>query len=244
AIPFLWRNPFGIISNGDFSKAPKIVQTYILCLSENDKLHLIYEGFNISKTESAFFDYPSYIREINCNLVNKSISTWFKKTYFEHKSINEEKENLFVGKIYDMFFSRCNRLFSFEIGLRKYGSFNYPNFSSFLRLRQAITDLQHLGIYFHPLDNEKINEQINEHISKFFIKLLTFRCHNIHFIDYKSCANKDILVYHDENNIAYFKISELIKLQHGLRLFRYLGEISILNFEESSSIFDALKTQI
>lgn len=244
AIPFLWRNPFGIISNGDFSKAPKIVQTYILCLSENDKLHLIYEGFNISKTESAFFDYPSYIREINCNLVNKSISTWFKKTYFEHKSINEEKENLFVGKIYDMFFSRCNRLFSFEIGLRKYGSFNYPNFSSFLRLRQAITDLQHLGIYFHPLDNEKINEQINEHISKFFIKLLTFRCHNIHFIDYKSCANKDILVYHDEKNIAYFKISELIKLQHGLRLFRYLGEISILNFEESSSIFDALKTQI
>jgi hypothetical protein len=243
-IPFLWRNPFEIISNGNFSKAPKIIQTYILCLSDIDKLHLIYEGFNISKTESAFFDYPSYIKEINCNLVNKSISTWFKKTYFEHKSINEEKENLFIGKIYDMFFSRYNRLYSFEIGLRKYGSFNYPNFSSFLGLRQTITDLQHLGIYFHPSDNEQINEKINEQISKFFKKLLTFQCHNIHFIDYKSCANRDILVYYDEKNIAYFKISELIKLQYGLRLFRYLGETSILNFEEATSVFGAFKTQI
>src|SRR5579859_7792246 len=67
-IPFLWRNPFEIISNGRFLKASNIIQTYILCLPMVDRLHLINKGFNIPRDQSAFFDYSSCIKEIDCDI--------------------------------------------------------------------------------------------------------------------------------------------------------------------------------
>ncbi|CAG8745556.1 2726_t:CDS:1 [Dentiscutata erythropus] len=79
AIPLLWSDIFNGESPSS-EKRIKIISTYIKCLSDFQRQTLINNNIKLQEDfKPALFDYPKFLRVLNCNYFDKALHDWCKK---------------------------------------------------------------------------------------------------------------------------------------------------------------------
>ncbi|CAG8493165.1 9537_t:CDS:1, partial [Dentiscutata heterogama] len=78
-IPLLWSNVFNIQLSHN-NKEIKIIHTYVKCLPEIQKLTLINNNINLQDLKPALFDYPKYLRVLNCLDFDNALYSWYNAT--------------------------------------------------------------------------------------------------------------------------------------------------------------------
>src|SRR3954454_800898 len=101
AVPVLWRNPwhYGI----DYSNQSYLLAIFISCLPNNVKEFLKSEGIQLPPIsyQPLLFDYLSFCRNINANIINDIISTGASSGY---------EQFLFQQEFYNILMRKCPEL--------------------------------------------------------------------------------------------------------------------------------------
>src|SRR5438105_2546237 len=79
----LYRRPFQFLSK----PSPKLIRTYVSCLSQSSKELLIKSGVNpeILDLPLPTLHYPSFIRHLDYEIIYNSITELYKETYSKYK---------------------------------------------------------------------------------------------------------------------------------------------------------------
>ncbi|CAG8433161.1 9562_t:CDS:2 [Diversispora eburnea] len=88
AIPLLWSKPFDMTTQDRYYE---IIQTYVTCLPEHIKSHLVYAGIKLSTNYShnqPFFDYPSYLQHFDSDKFNRALNIWLRITLINENYVD------------------------------------------------------------------------------------------------------------------------------------------------------------
>ncbi|CAG8525011.1 4256_t:CDS:1 [Acaulospora morrowiae] len=93
-VPMLWRCPFR--HNVSSRKSSYIIRTMVSCLADEEKRQWVDHGFIIpTNQQKPLFNYPSYIRTLDTNSLQASVSQWLK--IFHNIVVPHETDKLGVA---------------------------------------------------------------------------------------------------------------------------------------------------
>src|SRR5438270_26650 len=116
-IPVLWRNPWRY--NIDYGNKSYLFTIFISYLPNNVKEFLTSEGIQLLPISSQLFlfDYLSFCRSININIMNRIISTGTSSDY----------EKFLLQQVsYDLLMRKCLKLKYLNMGSIKHQIFYFP----------------------------------------------------------------------------------------------------------------------
>jgi hypothetical protein len=183
-IPFLWENPFSIISRGDRRYSISIeyykiqfIETYLVYLKDNDKIKLNEYGINHLSPSNTLFNYPSFIRHLDTHLFSNCIKNWVAavKNNKQHLLIfikNTQNSNLikFICKLLiKIFIENEANLHTFDVTQ----CHKYFDILSELVLQSSDFICNIRNLYFDPYIIENSNN------TGPLLKFLSFNCNSI-----------------------------------------------------------------
>ncbi|CAG8798593.1 42156_t:CDS:1 [Gigaspora margarita] len=235
-IPILWSNVFNnhLFHN---NKEIKIIHTYIKCLPEIQKLTLINKNINLQDFKPALFDYPKYLRVLNCLYFDNALYSWYNATIKPGFDITE----------YQNTFLHCNQIISQYILNHSTGlnslhlSYHYtPNRSCFMHFPLDPSSVKEIWHAFSELTELHINFPVNTLNISLLYEKLSLYSHNIQKLNITSpgthlFCQPDICKH----------LFQLINSQRNLRslavFFSWPNSQSPLFFSALSSQFHSLR---
>ncbi|CAG8707972.1 34909_t:CDS:1, partial [Racocetra persica] len=173
AIPLLWSDVFN--NHLSHNKEIKIIHTYVKGLPEIQKINLINNNLNLQDFKPTLFDYPKYLRVLNCLYFDNALYSWYNATIKPGVDITESQNT----------FLHCNLIISQHIlnhsaGLYTlYLSYHYtPNRSCFMHLPldPFVKDIWHT---FSELSELHINFPVNTLNISLLYEKLSLHTHNL-----------------------------------------------------------------
>ncbi|RIA88164.1 hypothetical protein C1645_877579 [Glomus cerebriforme] len=203
-IPILWRNTFN-----KYLPSDKLVMSYLCFLSPEERFSLSQRlNINISGLldsfgkKRPFFNYSSYLRELEYHGVFKSVQElWPKESKEERNQQNIDYQLILVGELFKMFLSQCPTLH--KLDLTTSTDLNFINPFKFIPIpstNSCLIKLKEFNCSEHP-DQLKI------------FNTLSNICHNIEVMKLRG-------FYHNFNSpILYEAIGKFIRCQKYLKKF-------------------------
>src|SRR5207248_2050714 len=79
-IPYLWKKPFNVVKNWINNRHHKIVRILLYFLDDETKSLLkINELHNDIMPTQTFFDYPSFIKQLNFSILHSLVHSWIHR---------------------------------------------------------------------------------------------------------------------------------------------------------------------
>ncbi|GES91978.1 hypothetical protein GLOIN_2v1878621 [Rhizophagus clarus] len=167
-IPILWRNTFNW-----YLPSSKLIISYLYFLSSESRFNLtrrlnidISGLLDSSNKRRPFFNYSSYLRELEYHSVFKSVQElWPKETTRERNQQNIEYQLIMAEEICKMFLIQCPTLYRLDLAT----DLNFLNpfkFTSLTSTKSCLIKLREFKCSDHP-DQVKI------------FNILSNTCHNI-----------------------------------------------------------------
>ncbi|RGB31414.1 hypothetical protein C1646_764101 [Rhizophagus diaphanus] len=235
-IPLLYANPFSRLK--DVNKS-LIINTFLLCLNEEERNYLIKRNNIQKKLNSKLFqrneikliyEYPKYIKKLSKFSIYNSIDHWYRQqikitfnnndNIINNNTLNDNMPLFIKATFYHMFLRKSNHIRDLEISLNL--------------LKQDIFDINSIIINDIKISNliilrlnscyYKTHEIFYE-----FLKTILKNCKNLKRLDLI-----DIDLYYNSN-----EISSIIKQQNELKEFNFYGFYKL----SSNDIFSSLKYQ-
>lgn len=201
-IPILWRNTFNW-----YLPSSKLVITYLSFLSSESRFNLtkrlninISELLEISSKKRPFFNYSSYLRELEYHSVFKSVQElWPKEIKRERNRKNIEYQLIMAEELCKMFLLQCPTLYRLDLAT----DLNFLNpfkFSSLTSTNSCLIKLREFKCSDHP-DQLKI------------FTTLSNICHNIEVMQLGIFRDNFI------DSSLYEGIRQLLRSQRYLKKF-------------------------
>ncbi|CAG8541821.1 5728_t:CDS:2 [Diversispora eburnea] len=154
SVGLIWQDPFEFLSEERemISRGPKIINTYISCLSPKSLKNLNIIPSPFKPFNKAFFDYASFLRNLDYLILVSSVKQWLKISLKNYKNLNrKEIETIEVKVIIELctsFFQHCRlrKLGFLPHGLTYIFADNYLRDTPFIQL----CDLPNANICLTP----------------------------------------------------------------------------------------------
>ncbi|CAB5161092.1 unnamed protein product [Rhizophagus irregularis] len=204
-IPILWRNTFNW-----YLPSSKLIITYLSFLSPESRFNLtkrlnninISELLEICSKERPFFNYTSYLRELEYHSVFKSVQElWPKEIKRERNRQNIENQLIMAEELCKMFLLQCPTLYRLDLAT----DLNFLNpfkFSSLTSTKSCLIKLREFKCSDHP-DQLKI------------FTTLSNICHNIEVMQLGILRDNDNFI----DSSLYEGIRQLLRSQRYLKKF-------------------------
>ncbi|CAG8648781.1 3469_t:CDS:1 [Scutellospora calospora] len=231
AIPLLWCDIF----NGNYlspDKGTKIISIYMSCLTEIQRKTLINHNLNLQENfKPALFDYPKYLRFLNCRYFDNALYSWCKATIKPDVENTEFQKTLLI----------CNHIISQYILSHSAGLYtlhlnNHNDNGCCLMHLPPDVCVNGICHTFSKLTELQIDNGFQINSSQIFEKL-SLHSHSIQklYISVKSISD---LVLQQE---IFSHLFLLINSQHKLQSFTVILSWAINS--QSSLFFSALTNQ-
>jgi hypothetical protein len=202
-IPLLYANPF-IYTNKN------IILTFILCFSKAEILQLKnqiklfgIENININDNYKPLFEYPKYLKNYDCLVINSTILEWFKDlSYSLYKQENEIIEN-FCPTFHQSILSRCINVKQFSISIDFIDSnpnFNIPT--------SNLTKLYSLSLNSLMYNDQKIEKEFLDNMAMYCLNLKELKVSSSMWIVISLAITENLCtLIQKQNNLEKFSIS-------------------------------------
>ncbi|PKY55262.1 hypothetical protein RhiirA4_474594 [Rhizophagus irregularis] len=238
ASSILYQRPFKFLNN----PSPKLIRTFISCLSQDSKDLLIKSHVNpeIFDLPNSKLNYPSFIRYLDYELIYNSIFELFKEIYEKQQNNNNNKLN--NNKFNNNNDNNNNNNYNYNYGIITKRLFTIELFkliiSSTSVIKHLILDIQHIQDVindgFINFDND-IKSILNTFNSKFCLS-------QIKKFEYGGIDDLEImnLLKNYCNQIKSLEFNfYLINSQFGLKKITLRGR-----YENLGKLFSSVETQI
>lgn len=189
AIPILYKTPFTRKQERNKSQQSKIISTYLSCLNNEEKIHLMNNSNNkilIPLNNDQLFDYPTYLEEF-CNLsLQDMIIHWIILMIKQDFSI--EQRNIFhlINNIlYPLLISKSNNLLYLNLNNvnssdKNNNNFDIPDIFTFFAFTPGLTNITRLDFKLYKDDSNLLLNIIN------LFDIIPSLCKNIQLINFNS----------------------------------------------------------
>ncbi|CAG8542469.1 13763_t:CDS:1 [Acaulospora colombiana] len=204
----------------------KIIETYLACLSEQDRNILLDEGVDLPDAPEPLFDYPRYLKFLDC--------AWLEESIYAYLTIDGPLEPEDAFQISSMLSLICKLIINHSDGL--YGlevgdweeHYNIPDLASLHSVRKALSGLRELHIHgtCYTATADGLDNLSN------LLTVLTHFSNDIQFMNIDCC--------HVDTRLGK-RLPALIASQNNLQ--RLMIEDSSLDSTLSASLISALSSQ-
>jgi hypothetical protein len=224
-IPLLYANPFSRLKDGNKTL---IINTFLLCLNEEERNYLIKQNNNHKKLNPKLFqkneikliyEYPNYIKKLSKFLIYNAIDHWYRQQIkvTTCNNLNDNMSLFIKATFYHMFLRKSDYIIDLEISLNL--------------LKQEIFNINIINIKISNLIILKLNSCYYKTHEIFyeFLQTILKNCKNLKRLDLI-----DINLYYNSN-----ELSSIIKQQTELKEFNFYGFYKL----SSNDIFSSLEYQ-
>ncbi|CAB5396190.1 unnamed protein product [Rhizophagus irregularis] len=193
AIPILYKTPFTRNQERNKSQQSKIISTYLSCLSNEEKIHLMKNSNNkilIPLNNNQLFDYPVYLEEF-CNLsLQDMIIHWIILMIKQDFSIEQRKIFHLINNIlYPLLISKSKNLSYLNLinvnsnndnNNNNHFHFDIPDIFTFFAFTPGLTNITRLDFKLYKNNSNLLLNIIN------LFDIIPSLCKNIQLINFNS----------------------------------------------------------
>ncbi|CAB4405856.1 unnamed protein product [Rhizophagus irregularis] len=230
AIPILYKTPFTRNQERNKSQRSKIISTYLSCLSNEEKIHLMKNSNNkilIPLNNNQLFDYPVYLEEF-CNLsLQDMIIHWIILMIKQDFSIEQRKIFHLINNIlYPLLISKSKNLLYLNLinvnsnndnNNNNHFHFDIPDIFTFFAFTPGLTNITRLDFKLYKNNSNLLLNIIN------LFDIIPSLCKNIQLINF----NSKLSFNDNDNRITLRKaLCGIIRNQRDLKklYLRFKGE--------------------
>ncbi|CAG8483374.1 8695_t:CDS:2 [Funneliformis mosseae] len=225
-VPLLWSRPF---SRLQWKSSLRLIQTYISCMTKDQKSFFTDLDIFIPESSSPLFSYAKYLRKFNYNELSSCVNIWYCD-YYQHgdgniKSDEYIKINLITKELGKFIISHSNLIHELYIS-KTFGFSQIMDITSFPGAKSSLSHLRKIRITgARYMETKDINDFSNILIG------LSQICTQVRDIE--------IYKFHETSSRIIEGLITLIKSQQNLSKFT----VSYWNLNLEPLIF-ALETQM